>query len=187
MSFLRYTTDESKTKVESFMIKQDQLFIHGIKPAYLACKKQPGYEELTHIYPWLDLSYRLRSGELWEQRLFFHHENQKQLFIKRGMIPKQYKPYDEGALGVFLGFPPKAVMDFQKGIEESKRIGIDYHGIGFVCHEKHVVHCIKFLKKHIPVPQHLIEKYQSCIQIDRLIDGKFQKATLSKKWQKVVQ
>jgi len=170
------------------MIGQDQLFIHGIKPAYLASKKQPGFEELTHSYPWLDLSYVSRkNGGLWEQRLFFQHENQKQLFIKRGLVQNQQIPYDEGVLGIFLGFPPKAVIYHQKGIKESERIGIDYHGMGFVCHEKHVVYCIKFLKKHMPVPEHLIQQYRSSIEIDRIIDGKFQKATLLKKWQKVVQ
>lgn len=171
------------------MIGQFGLFTYGLKTAYLATDREPGYVELTSFYPWIDLSYfHPQEREIGYQRLFFQNEKQKQRFLRKGMKkPSGFLPYNEGVLGTFLGFPPAAVKDYKKGLKEHNRVDVNYHGLKFVCHRKHVESCLDYLHKHMPIPENLIQEYRSSIEITDRNRKDFKTTTLPDSWKKIVE
>lgn len=77
--------------------------------------------------------------------LFFQTEDKKTQFLEMF----QQKPMDT-AVGLALGFPPKAVEAFEQG---RRGIGIAYNGIHFVSPPEDMVENLQWLWDHIPVPE----------------------------------
>lgn len=149
-------------------------FLGGWKPAVLArafklCDDQEIFEaELKGDYLWMHrlqkeaqklLQYphtvtdiiegkrRKKDGKRYVlfHALFFQTEDKKALFLEMF----QQKPIDT-AIGLALGFPPKAVEAFEQG---RRGIGIDYNGIQFASPIEDVAENLQWLWDHVPVPE----------------------------------
>lgn len=115
-------------------------FIRGIKPAlHEPAMNQRLVKELPRLiknYPYLTEGIDLYDGT--QFYLFFQNEEMKKKFLEdtKGIKPRSI-PFHK-ALGLALGFPPKAV-DFycrclqleEEGKPEPPRVGIHYCGLNF--------------------------------------------------------
>ena len=143
------------------MLDSYTLFLKGIKPALLLHERQKGFKPLIKKYPYIEFVYG--------NRLFFQHEEQKSRFLENGIDPQANDLiYLDEEMGYVLGFPPVAVRDFIAEIPEHDRIGIDYHGVSFVVHRNHVKQALNEIKTTIPIPQTLIDEYESTVLFDHI-------------------
>lgn len=84
---------------------------------------------------------------------------------------EQYMDYDQGLLGIALGFPPYAVNFFAETQRHHPHLwktipkaNINYYGIVFVCHRDDVEKCLDWYKKMYKIPHRLKGKLRNGVR-----------------------